>query len=177
MHIWPEDKHVLEFHFSTNEFQINAFSVIFGHLPHQEPGEKEPSVYYMNVAYKNSRLALHQTYNTAAYSSRVLHSLLSIFSDSSIFVAGWQKAHWHREWLCCVFLECFSTSFYISTQNDWVLFTNPSISIEILGSFGDNSLLCSCKLSRHDDSKRRGGDTLQCHIWHSFEDNKDHAKL
>ena len=70
MHARPEHKHVLEHHFSRNEFQIDVFSM-FGHLPHQEPAEKVPSMYHMKVATESSRLALslHQT-----YSSKILHS-------------------------------------------------------------------------------------------------------
>ena len=49
MHARPEHNHVLELHFATNEFQINAFSM-FGYLHHQEPADKVRSVYHMKVA-------------------------------------------------------------------------------------------------------------------------------
>ena len=58
MHARLEHEHVLELHFATNEFQINAFTMFIRHLSHQEPAKKVPSVHHMKVATENRRLAL-----------------------------------------------------------------------------------------------------------------------
>ena len=99
----PEHKHVLELHFSRNEFQVNVFSV-FGHLPHQEPTEKVPSVYYMKVATESSRLALslHQKKKKLIRtggileqsSAYLLEHLLQLFNVTVKFVAGWHEVQW-----------------------------------------------------------------------------------
>ena len=99
MHARPEHKHVLELHFATNEFQINAFSV-FRHRSHQEPAEKVPSVHHMKVATENSRLALslHNLYRVICsileHSSAVhLEHLLRMFDVTVEFVMAWHEAY------------------------------------------------------------------------------------
>ena len=86
MDTWPEHNHVLQRHFSTNKFPINAFSMLFSHPCHQELAKKEASTHHMNMATENRRLALLLPSNLyTAYSSAVLHSFLITFSASSMW--------------------------------------------------------------------------------------------
>ena len=155
MDTWPEHNHVLQRHFSTNKFPINAFSMLFSHPCHQELAKKEASTHHMNMATENRRLALLLPSNLyTAYSSAVLHSFLSTFSASSMWrsysLQGGMKPNGGEfavySW--CAFLHASGSLRKTAECSSQILKYRYRSWDDLVINY---SLFCNCKFFRHDN--------------------------